>query len=184
MQSFQDSIEKMLWPEKREKDSVLGDKVPGVIDRTTTRSYLRVAGGYLPGYLRPLLGPGARFLPSVFGDGGIEIGPIPAGTPVDLLANFDILGEPASTAEEIQRQEKVLKVLVKLKHDLEAMPKNATDDDARKVFANAVAPLLELNKCPDFVVNRGHYFGTSYFSEEPALSDDDKRALIEYIKTF
>jgi hypothetical protein len=184
MQSFQNSIEKMLWPEKREKDSVLGDKVPGVIDRTTTRSYLRVAGGYLPGYLRPLLGPGARFLPSVFGDGGIEIGPIPAGTPVDLLANFDILGEPASTAEEIQRQEKVLKVLVKLKHDLEAMPKNATDDDARKVFANAVAPLLELNKCPDFVVNRGHYFGTSYFQEEPGLSDDDKRALIEYIKTF
>ena len=44
--------------------------------------------------------------------------------------------------------------------------------------------LLEVSKCPDFVVNRGHYFGTSYFNEEPALSDDDKRALIEYIKTF
>jgi len=39
MQSFQDSIEKMLWPEKRDKDSVLGDKVPGLIDRTTTASY-------------------------------------------------------------------------------------------------------------------------------------------------
>jgi hypothetical protein len=184
MQSFQDSIEKMLWPEKREKDSVLGDKVPGVIDRTTTRSYLSIPGGYLPDYLKPLLGPGARFLPSVFGDGGIEIGPIPAGTPVDLLANFDILGEPANTTEEIQRQEKVLKVLLKLKHDLEALPKDATDDDARKVFANVVAPMLELNKCPDFVVSRGHYFGTSYFSEEPGLGDDDKRALIEYLKTF
>ena len=43
---------------------------------------------------------------------------------------------------------------------------------------------FEVSKCPDFVVNRGHYFGTSYFKEEPALSDDDKRALIEYIKTF
>ncbi len=52
------------------------------------------------------------------------------------------------------------------------------------MFANLVDPLLEVSKCPDFVVNRGHYFGTSYFTEEPALSDDDKRALIEYIKTF
>jgi hypothetical protein len=29
-------------------------------------------------------------------------------------------------------------------------------------------------------VNRGHYFGTSSFQEEPELSDD-KRALIEYL---
>lgn len=184
MQSFQDSIEKMLWPEKRDKDSVLGDKIPGVIDRTTTRSYLRVPGGYLPDFLKPLLGTGERLLPSVFGEGGVQIGPIPAGTPVDLLANFDILGEPANTAEDIQRKEKVLNVLIKLKLDLEALPKDATDDDARKVFANAVAPLLQLSKCPDFIVNRGHYFGTSYFTEEPGLSDADKRALIEYIKTF
>ena len=35
MASFDDSITKMLWPEKREKDAVLGDKIPGVIDRTT-----------------------------------------------------------------------------------------------------------------------------------------------------
>ncbi len=71
-----------------------------------------------------------------------------------------------------------------MKHDLEALPKGASDDEARKVFANLVDPLLELSKCPDYVVNRGHYFGTSYFAEEPALSDDDKLALIEYLKTF
>jgi hypothetical protein len=34
------------------------------------------------------------------------------------------------------------------------------------------------------VVNRGHYFGTDRFKEEPALSDDDKLALIEFLKTF
>ena len=184
MSSFQDSIEKMLWPEKREKDSLLGDRVPGVMDRTTTRSYLRIPGGYLPDYLKPLLGPGARFLPSVFGDGGVQIGPIPAGTPVDLLANFDILGESTDSPEIRARQVRVLELLLRLKHDLEALPKDATDDDARKVFANVVDPLLELNKCPDFIVNRGHYFGTSYFSEEPGLTDDEKRALIEYLKTF
>ena len=44
--------------------------------------------------------------------------------------------------------------------------------------------LLALSKCPDFVVNRGHYFGTSMFKEEPGLSDADKRALIEFLKTF
>ena len=58
-------------------------------------------------------------------------------------------------------------------------------------------PLLELSKCPDFVVNRGHYFGTAKFNEtdglsedekffapEPVLTDDDKRALIEFLKTL
>ena len=44
--------------------------------------------------------------------------------------------------------------------------------------------LLALNKCPDFEVNRGHYFGTGLIAGEPALSDDDKMALIEFLKTF
>ena len=52
------------------------------------------------------------------------------------------------------------------------------------MVANLVDPLLELSKCPDFVVNRGHYFGTSYFKEEPGLSDEDKWALIEFLKTL
>jgi hypothetical protein len=48
MGSFQSSIEQMLWPERRQKDRVLGDKVPGMIDRTTETSYLRVPKGFLP----------------------------------------------------------------------------------------------------------------------------------------
>ena len=184
MGSFQDSIEKMLWPEKREKDSLLGDKVPGVIDRTTQTSYLRVPAGYLPSFLKPLLSPGERFFPSIFGEGGLQIGPIPAGTPVDLLANLDLLGEETTASGKLQHDQQVLNLLLKMKHDLDALPRNASDEDAKKVFANLVQPLLELSKCPDYVVNRGHYFGTSLFQEEPGLSDDDKRALIEYIKTF
>ena len=36
-----------------------------------------------------------------------------------------------------------------------------------------------------FVVNKGHYFGTNYLeSEEPGLTDGDKRALIALLKTF
>ena len=48
MDSFNDAIEKMLWPEKREKDPILGDKVPGFIYRTTATSYIKVAPGFLP----------------------------------------------------------------------------------------------------------------------------------------
>jgi hypothetical protein len=44
--------------------------------------------------------------------------------------------------------------------------------------------MLKLSKCPDFVVNRGHYFGTNLSPDGSALSDDDKRALIEFLKTF
>jgi hypothetical protein len=51
MRSFQASIEQMLWPEKRVKDAFLGDKVPGTIDRTTTRSYIHISPGYLPDFL-------------------------------------------------------------------------------------------------------------------------------------
>ena len=79
------------------------------------------------------------------------------------------------------------------------LPANASDEEARKVFHDKglVEPLLELSKCPDFVVNRGHYFGTEefnkteglsddekFFGKEAALSDEDKTALIEFLKTF
>ena len=184
MQSFQDSIEKMLWPEKREKDSVLGDKVPGVIDRTTTRSYLRVAPGYVPDNLKTLVGGASRLFPTFFKGGGIEIGPIPPGTPVDLIANLDLLSDGADLAGRVGHDQKVLSVALKLKHDLASLGDNPSDDEARKVLANLVDPLMKLSKCPDYVVNRGHYFGTSYFKEEPGLSDPDKRALIEFLKTF
>jgi hypothetical protein len=184
MSSFQDAIEKMLWPEKRDKDSVLGDKIPGVIDRTTQTSYIRIAPGYLPDFLRPLLGPGQRFFPWLFHDDSVVLGPVPKGTPVELLSNIDLLGEATDPINKLKHQEQVLSLLVKMKHDLAALPPGASDEQADKVFANLVPGLLELSKCPDYIVNRGHYFGTSYFQEEPGLSDDDKRALIEYIKTF
>ena len=64
-------------------------------------------------------------------------------------------------------------------------------EQARHAFANIVEPLLSVSKCPDFIVNRGHYFGTGFVDpgatdliQEAALSDDDKRALIEFVKTF
>lgn len=184
MQSFQDSIEKMLWPEKRDRDTLLPDKLPGTMDRTTEQSFIRIPAGFVPPALRPLLSPAHRLLPAVFGEEDVVIGPIPKGTPVDLLANMDLLGEGLSPADKLKHQERVVRLLVKLKLDLAHLPAGATDDQARAIFTNLVPEMLALSKCPDFVVNRGHYFGTSYFGEEPALSDTDKRALIEFVKTF
>jgi hypothetical protein len=184
MRSFQDSVEKLLWPEKREKDRVLGDKVPGFIDRTTAPSYVRVPAGYLPEAFRPLLGWSHRYLPWLFGEGGIEIGPIPTGTPVNLLANLELLPDGQGLAEHVEHVKKIIPLLRDLIRDLKTLGPGASDEQARRVLAPLGPRLLALSKCPDFVVNRGHYFGTDSFKEEPGLSDDDKRALIEFLKTF
>ena len=52
MSSFDASIAQMLWPARRASDPVFGNRVPGVIDRTTATSYLRISAGYLPEYVR------------------------------------------------------------------------------------------------------------------------------------
>jgi hypothetical protein len=184
MESFQDSIEKMLWPEKRDKDPVLGDKVPGWIDRTTKSSFLRISSGYVPDKLKELLPVGERLFPYIFSEGGVEIGPIPAGTPVGLLASLNLMPDNPNLAERVEHDKKLLALALKLKHDLKALPRDAGDEEARKVLANLVEPLMELSKCPDYVVNRGHYFGTAFLPGNPGLSDDDKKALIEFLKTF
>ena len=62
---------------------------------------------------------------------------------------------------------------------------NETDPGKRERLASDFqSKLYSENKCPDFVVNRGHYFGADKFGEEPGLSDQDKEALIAFLKTF
>jgi hypothetical protein len=176
MTSFQDSITQMLWPDKRDKDPVFGDKIPGIIDRTTVTSWLRVPTGYLPDAIKRAQSVLNLAVP-LFDEKGLEIGPIPAGTPVDLLANFDPLPESSNLFARLGHDKQVVAAVFKLVHDLRALPKNATDDQARQVFSNVGEQLFALSKCPDYIVNRGHYFGTK-------LSDADKNALIAFLKTF
>jgi hypothetical protein len=195
LDSFNDSIQQMLWPEKRDKDELLGDRIPGKIDRTTLNSYLRVSDGYLPDALTkppwldattklPWL---ARMLPSpiTHKDRTIEIGPIPKGTPIGLLTNLTLLSESRDPAERLRHDDKLFSLVIKMGTDLKKLPQSATDEERRKVFANLVDPLLELSKCPDLIVNRGHYFGTEKFAGgEAGLSDDDKHALIAFLTRF
>jgi hypothetical protein len=182
--SFQNSIEQMLWPEKRDKDELLGDKIPGKIDRTTEASYIKISYGYLPDALQELRGF-ARFFPWLIDDTDkiVKIGPIPKGTPVGLLTNLNPLSESADPVERLEHDKKLLDVVLKINADLQKLPPGASDEEAKKVFARLVDPLLELSKCPDLIVNRGHYFGTDKFAGgEPGLSDADKRALIAFLK--
>ena len=174
---FQDSITKMLWPDKRDKDPVFGAKIPGLIDRTTATSWIRIPTGYLPDVIKASR-QALNWLVPVFDQKGIELGPIPAGTPVDLLASLDPLPPVgASLRERLAHDNALVKVVVQLLHDLKALPQGATDEQARQVFANLGEQLFALSKCPDYIVNRGHYFGTQ-------LSDSDKQALIAFLKTF
>ena len=198
MKVFQASIEQMLWPEKRERDAVLGNKIPGTIDRTTERSKVTIPSGYLPEAARPLEGTLHRWLPWLVGEGeGIELGPIPQGIPVNLLANLKLRAESDDLGDKAAHVRDIGDFLVKLKVDLATAPAGATDADLRQRFANLKEPMMKLSKCKDFVVNRGHYFGTAEFNKqdqlsadekafgtEPELSDADKRALIAFLKTF
>ena len=185
MRVFEASIEQMLWPEKRTHDEVMGDKGIGLIQRTTATSWVKLPAGFVPGIATALRGPLSWLLPgAVTASGDLQIGPIPKGTPVDLLGNFDLFPEDPGLLAGIARAWKLLGLGLRLRHDLAAMPADADDATAARVFASLGRELYELGTCPDYVVNRGHYFGTDRFTEEPGLSDADKRALIEFLKTF
>ena len=100
MRVFNASIEQMLWPERRPKDPIFANENGpgvGVIDRTTADSVIWVPRGYIPDGLRRLLGLGQRVFPFLFENGEVRIGPIPKGTPVNLLANIDLLGADGRT---------------------------------------------------------------------------------------
>jgi hypothetical protein len=177
----------MLWPERREKDSVLGDKVPGTIDRTTFRSYIVVRSGFVPDKLRPLVGWAEWLFPSLFGQGedrgDIKIGPIPPGTPVSLLSSLELRPDDSGFGERLGHKRELLDLAIEIKRKLKQLGRDASDEEAQRVFTPLARQLVALSKCPDYVVNRGHYFGTGHRGE-PELGDDDKLALIEFLKTF
>lgn len=163
MEAFDDAVAKLLWPEKRD-----GAKS---IWRTSEESWLKVPEAYLHRPLSKLLRDHMQVDP-VTGARFFAFGPIPKGTPVNLLANTDLeltgLGKGASLAKFAIHTVKVLKTV---------KAKGLTGDDATRELIKLVPDLYKLNACPDFIEDKGHYFGTD-------LPDADKRALIEYLKTM
>lgn len=202
MKSFEASIEQLLWPEKRRQDPGLD----GFIWRTNERSFIKIPKRAVPVQLSnifdkvPTL---ARVLKDPISllfdkDGVYEIGPIPKGFPINL-GNFQPLVdiEESDVPKKIAHIKNVGDLLLEVGKNLPLPGPGASDEKLLDWLKNVREPLLKLSKCPDFVVNRGHYFGTAKFNEtegltddersfgqEPYLSDEDKRALIEFIKTF
>jgi cytochrome c5 len=147
MEAFDDAVKKLLWPEERLNKASIW--------RTQNECSLHLRKEFVPKPLR-------RFAGS---DGYVKIGPIPKGTPVNLIGNLQPdFGQAMLGA-------KILKALLKI-HTMNLSPEQATAE-----LIKAVPELLAANKCPDFIEDKGHYFGTD-------LPDNDKRALIEYLKTL
>ena len=169
MKAFQDAVEKLLWPKKR-KDVAYCKSRWGMpfcppIYRTTQKSYLTINRHFLPKLLRKKL--------LKEGETQLKIGPIPKGTPVNLLASINI-----ELSFEPKRLARLVKVLLKTKKRLKRIKAEGLNDaQATALLKELVPDLLKVSKCPDFVVDRGHEFGSK-------RSDADKRALIEYLKTL
>ena len=153
LRAFDDAIEKLLWPERRQGT--------GSILTTTGRSFIRIPESFVPDLLKPLCRSGV-----------LEIGPIPKGTPINLLANIEpnldnlLRLIPAVNAALTEAATKRL--------DLFSLAATPGNDKIRK---SLIAALLSASTCPDLVEDRGHLYGAT-------LSDADKRALIEFLKTL
>jgi hypothetical protein len=97
---------------------------------------------------------------------------------VNLLSSVDLLGADERDRKlRAAHQKQLVALFRRVIRDLKGNRNPFENPDVTQIFLN-------LSKCPDFVVNKGHYFGTHLQPGEPALSDDDKRALIAFLKTM
>ena len=101
MEAFNDAVEKLLWPEKR--DGL------GSIWRTVNESYLEVPATLIPSPLRYLLKD------IIDEEALLKIGPIPEGTPINLLANINLRITDANLKDLAKLIIKIKKVLVEVR---------------------------------------------------------------------
>jgi hypothetical protein len=197
---FDASIRQMLWPERRGEldpheaagkhvvqfQTASGAMLPGVVDVTTQQGFIKVPFGYLPAFVADALNwfAGTHFISR----DGLQIGPIPAGTPVNLFSNLD-LDWPEGFFAKIGHAFHLLGAVLKLTWTLHQINAYGPPAEQSAIMAKALPALISASKCPDYIVNRGHYFGTQYL-HDPAgqpvkgLSDAEKEDLITYLKTL
>lgn len=161
VKAFDIAIHQLLWPEQRRgAKSIL---------RTSAVSWLQIPRPYLPDFLRSLADS----------SGYLRIGPIPKGTPIKLLANLDLTLETrALDRGDLDKAAGLARLAIKLKNALLRIQVEHLDEAHSTALLRELVPdLLAHSKCPDFIEDRGHLFGTD-------LNDADKQALIEYLKTL
>ena len=177
MEAFNDAIGKLLWPEKRagaegNKDGADGQSTS--LWRTSEESWLKLPESYIDSHaLRRLLKKHLDVDPAT-GARTFAFGPIPKGTPVNLLANTNLELGGVHKAGDLAR------LLIESVQVMKSIKREGLTGDAateRWLKSDVVRKLYGLNSCPDFIEDRGHLFGAD-------LPDADKRALIEFVKTF
>jgi hypothetical protein len=163
MKLFNDAVQKLLWPEKRRgKDSIW---------RTSRDCQIQLQASRLPPELLKALRLVHKDAIEKDSDGTefFRIGRIPKGTPINLLANVNPKAEPTVLAELMFQVKRTLAEI-----EVKKLEGDAATDEMKKQIAPA---LFKASKCPDFINDRGHTFGSE-------LPDADKLALIEFLKTI
>jgi hypothetical protein len=150
MAAYEDGMSKLLWPEGRQ--GLASIKV------TTEDSKLP---DIFP-LLKPLDPELAAF------DFDPELLRVPKGTPINLITNI----HPKDVKSVL---------LAYVDGVLDGRPKSDFSQlrvvNHAKGRAAMLKRLLDVSTCPDFIEDKGHYYGHD-------MSDEDKRALIEYMKYF
>jgi hypothetical protein len=150
MAAYEDGMSKLLWPEGRQ--GLASIKV------TTEDSKLPDIFPLLK-QLDPEL---AAF------DFDPELLRVPKGTPINLITNI----HPKDVKSVL---------LAYVDGVLDGRPKSDFSQlrvvNHAKGRAAMLKRLLDVSTCPDFIEDKGHYYGHD-------MSDEDKRALIEYMKYF
>jgi hypothetical protein len=178
--AFNDAARKLLWP--AERDGVKSMK------RVSTRTYfnirLEVLGDAVMQELRsfkPEL-PKLPGIPEIRLPNPFEIVenktlrfPIPEGTPINLLANINI-------SDPIKRVKAVIgyvKYVAQTDFAAEVRKVPGVGNELAKLpdrlARDAMDELLKISEYPDLIEDHGHEYGAT-------LSNDDKTALIEYLK--
>lgn len=100
--------------------------------------------------------------------GPMKAGPIPRGTPINLLMNIN---PEAPTRNLLRAVSGAVRGVLRSRNQKDEV-------EALQVFqAEAGQPLLEASKCPDFVLDRGHWFGEG-------LTTEEKTNLKAFLKTL
>jgi hypothetical protein len=99
---------------------------------------------------------------------GIYVGPIPRGTPINLIMNLD----PDKRGPSAHALVALIRAIGEIKRQ------GLTGDAAYQVLSErAGSALIAASKVPDMVLDRGHWFGEF-------LTDEEKEALIVFLKTL
>jgi hypothetical protein len=177
---FNDAVRKLLWPGQR--DGVKS------IKRVSTRTSFNIRIATLGDAALQELRSFKPELPTVPGVPDLKLPnpfeivegktlrfPVPEGTPINLLANINI-SDPAKRVKAVLGYVKYV-AQTDIAATLRKLPVGGNElaKVPDRLAKQAMDELLKLSDYPDLVEDHGHEYGAN-------LGDDDKRALIEYLK--